>query len=204
MTILLRRGWFAVDAPLLVRLARQLAATAAMALVLAAVLPVFAPMCAGGLLSRLEGLAGLVGAGLVSFFAAAFGSGALDKRRLAPATAPRTGRSARSGRRHLIETEPQCASSRASSRPATFTSATIWARSATGCGCRTRSRRQAGESLYFLADLHAISHAARSRPNFRPTRARWWRRWSPAGSIPSARSCSTRRRSPRMPSCSGC
>jgi putative peptidoglycan lipid II flippase len=82
--ILAGRGWFAPDMQLLARLARQLAATAAMALMLVAVLPVLAPMCAGGFGARVLGLAGLVGAGLASFLAAALLTGALDKQRLAP------------------------------------------------------------------------------------------------------------------------
>ena len=45
-----------------------------------------------------------------------------------------------------------CASSPASSRPATCTSAISSARSCAGCGCRTRR-----ECLFFLADLHALT-----------------------------------------------
>jgi putative peptidoglycan lipid II flippase len=81
--ILGMRGWFRIDAPLLLRIARQLAATAAMALALLAVLPVLQPLCSGSVVSRLAGLGGLVGAGLAAFFAAALVTGALDKRRLA-------------------------------------------------------------------------------------------------------------------------
>jgi putative peptidoglycan lipid II flippase len=83
IVILRLRGWFAIDAALLLRLARQLAATAAMATVLAVLLPVLQPLCTGGVISRLAGLGGLVGAGLAAFAAAALLTGALDKQRLA-------------------------------------------------------------------------------------------------------------------------
>jgi putative peptidoglycan lipid II flippase len=81
--ILAARGWFRIDARLLSGLARQLAATGAMALALLAVQPVLAPLCTGNFASRAAGLSGLIGAGLASFFAAALVTGALDRQRLA-------------------------------------------------------------------------------------------------------------------------
>jgi putative peptidoglycan lipid II flippase len=100
VVILWLRGWFAIDARLLSRLARQLAATAAMALVLVSVLPLMAPLCTGSLVSRLAGLGGLVGAGLAAFLAAALLTGALDKRRIA--TLGRRGRAASAS----LQTDP--------------------------------------------------------------------------------------------------
>ncbi len=60
-----------------------------------------------------------------------------------------------------------------------------------------------GQCLYFLADLHAISQPHVPADLAANTRE-MVPRWSPAGSIPIARSCSTRPRCRSTPNCNGC
>ncbi|MBC7284957.1 lipid II flippase MurJ, partial [Hoeflea sp.] len=93
--ILHRRGWFQWTARLTGRIARQLLATVAMGAVLYGTMGLLAGQFDGGVLERAGALAALVLAGLVTFFAAAWIVGALDKdmvaqlrrRRPAPAKA---------------------------------------------------------------------------------------------------------------------
>jgi len=82
VTILRLRGWFRLTGEVAGRIARQLLATLAMVAVLQEMLPLFADWYAAGFFARLTALAALMGAGLVTFFAAAFLTGALDKQRL--------------------------------------------------------------------------------------------------------------------------
>jgi len=77
--ILHRRGWFHFTARLASRIARQIIATAAMALVLWLLMPPLAPYYGGGVIERIWSLGLLVGLGMVVFFAAAWLTGALDK-----------------------------------------------------------------------------------------------------------------------------
>ena len=77
--VLQLRGWFSVTGKLIGRIARQAAATAAMAGVLAVMTPRMEPLWSGGTLARAGALAALVGGGGVAFFAAAVLFGALDK-----------------------------------------------------------------------------------------------------------------------------
>ena len=81
--ILQRRGWFHFSLQLGSRIVRQLIATAAMAAVLWLLVPMLAGHYSGGVVERVWSLAALVGAGMATFFAAAFLTGALDKRLLA-------------------------------------------------------------------------------------------------------------------------
>jgi putative peptidoglycan lipid II flippase len=77
--ILHHRGWFRFSAKLAGRVARQLAATAAMSAVLWWLVPQFTAAYSGPWFGRVWSLSLLVAAGLVSFFAVAFLTGALDK-----------------------------------------------------------------------------------------------------------------------------
>lgn len=77
--ILHRRGWFRFSAKLASRIARQLAATAAMSAVLWWLVPQFTTAYSGPWFGRVWSLSLLVAAGLGTFFAVAFLTGALDK-----------------------------------------------------------------------------------------------------------------------------
>ncbi len=81
--ILHRRGWFRFTARLAGRIARQLAATAAMAAVLWWLTPQLAAHYSGPWLGRVWSLALLVAAGMAVFFVAAFATGAVDRSVLA-------------------------------------------------------------------------------------------------------------------------
>lgn len=83
VTILQVRGWFKITGKLLGRIARQLLACAVMGAVLWFLTPALAPYWSGGVFARIWSLAALVVAGAVTFFAAAFLLGALDKDLLA-------------------------------------------------------------------------------------------------------------------------
>ena len=78
-----RRGWFRFTLRLAGRIARQLAATAAMAAVLWWMMPHLSPYYAGSWLERIWSLAALVFAGLAVFAVGAFATGAVDKSVLA-------------------------------------------------------------------------------------------------------------------------
>jgi len=67
ITLLHRRGHFALDARARTRLPRMLGAAVGMGVVLVLIEPLIAPALAGGLALRLFGLTVLVGAGLVAF-----------------------------------------------------------------------------------------------------------------------------------------
>lgn len=82
-TVLQLRGWFTMTRALAGRIARQTAATAVMAGVLAVLVGPLQPLWTGGALARVGALAALVAAGLLAFFAAAFLFGALDRDLLA-------------------------------------------------------------------------------------------------------------------------
>ncbi len=92
--ILHRRGWFHFTWKLASKIARQLVATMAMALLLAWLMPVLAPHFAGSWHERVWSLALLVGVGLASFFAVAFLTGAVDKSVLAQLRRRRSARTA--------------------------------------------------------------------------------------------------------------
>lgn len=77
--ILHHRGWFRFSAKLAGRVARQLAATAAMSAVLWWLVPQFNAAYSGPWFGRVWSLSLLVAAGLISFFAVAVLIGALDK-----------------------------------------------------------------------------------------------------------------------------
>ena len=77
------RGWFRITAPLVSRIARQLAAAGIMALALWTLVPVLAPYYGGTALERAGSLALLVAAGGAVFFGTAWLVGALDKSHLA-------------------------------------------------------------------------------------------------------------------------
>lgn len=77
--VLHRRGWFRMGAALIVRIARQLAATAAMAVALWWLVPRLSGHYSGSAIERAWSLALLVGAGAVVFFVCAWLFGALDK-----------------------------------------------------------------------------------------------------------------------------
>lgn len=77
------RGWFHFTLPLALRIARQLIATAVMALALWWIMPLMAGRYAGNVIERIWSLSALVGTGLAVFFATAFATGALDKALLA-------------------------------------------------------------------------------------------------------------------------
>ena len=77
--ILHHRGWFRFSAKLAGRVARQLAATAAMSAVLWWLVPQFTAAYSGPWFGRVWSLSLLVAAGLISFFAVAVLTGALDK-----------------------------------------------------------------------------------------------------------------------------
>ena len=81
--ILQIRGWFQLTGKLASRIARQIAATAAMAGVLMVLTPLLEPLWTGGAAARVGALTALVMAGAAVFFAAAFLLGALDKDLLA-------------------------------------------------------------------------------------------------------------------------
>jgi putative peptidoglycan lipid II flippase len=78
-TVLQMRGWFRFTGKLAGRIGRQLIATAAMAAVLWALMPLMASRYGGNVIERDWSLGVLVSAGLVVFFAAAWLVGALDK-----------------------------------------------------------------------------------------------------------------------------
>ncbi len=78
-TMLHRRGWFRFTARLGGRIARQVLATAAMALALYLLMPLLANRYGGGVFERVWSLGALVGTGLVVFFGVAWLLGALDK-----------------------------------------------------------------------------------------------------------------------------
>jgi len=82
-TMLHLRGWFRLTPRLASRLARQLAATAVMALALWALMPLLGAYYAGDVLERVGALLMLVGTGGIVFFAVAWLLGALDKSHLA-------------------------------------------------------------------------------------------------------------------------
>ncbi len=82
-TVLQLRGWFTMTGRLAGRIARQIAATAVMAGLLALMAPRMEAMWSGGTLPRIGALVALVLAGGAAFFAAAFLFGALDKSLLA-------------------------------------------------------------------------------------------------------------------------
>jgi putative peptidoglycan lipid II flippase len=92
--ILHRRGWFHFTGKLAGRIGRQLVATAAMAAVLAALMPRLAPFFSGSAIERALSLALLVGAGLAVFFGIAWIVGALDKDLLAQLRRRRPARTA--------------------------------------------------------------------------------------------------------------
>ena len=71
-----RRGHFAIDAQLRRRAIRLLAATLAMAAMLAVLAPMLDPFVGGGLVPRVAGLAVLIGAGAICYFGCAFLFGA--------------------------------------------------------------------------------------------------------------------------------
>jgi putative peptidoglycan lipid II flippase len=77
--ILHRRGWFHFTGALAGKVARQLAATAAMTAVLWSMMPLLAERYGGPWWDRIWSLAALVLAGGAVFFIAAFALGALDK-----------------------------------------------------------------------------------------------------------------------------
>ncbi len=77
--ILHRRGWFHFTSKLAGRIARQLAATGAMAGVLWLIMPLMASHYGGGVLERIWSLGVLVSAGAIVFFVTAYLTGALDK-----------------------------------------------------------------------------------------------------------------------------
>ncbi len=81
--ILHARGWFRFTLPLGLKIARQIAATAAMAAALWWAMPLLADRYGGNVIERVWSLALLVGLGLGVFFAVAFLTGALDKALLA-------------------------------------------------------------------------------------------------------------------------
>ncbi len=78
-TVLQMRGWFRFTAKLGGRIARQIVAAAVMGAVLWYLVPLMATRYSGTVLERVWSLAGLVGAGAVTFFAVAWVIGALDK-----------------------------------------------------------------------------------------------------------------------------
>ncbi|HNJ47432.1 MAG TPA: murein biosynthesis integral membrane protein MurJ [Novosphingobium sp.] len=92
--ILHRRGWFHFTWKLAGKIARQLIASAVMAALLAWLMPVLTPHFAGNWHERVWSLALLVGAGLATFFAVAFLTGAVDKSVLAQLRRRRSARTA--------------------------------------------------------------------------------------------------------------
>ena len=92
--ILHRRGWFRFTWPLAGRIARQLLATAAMSALLWWLTPQLAAHYAGPWHDRVWSLALLVIGGMAVFFAAAFATGAVDKRVLAQLRRRRSARTA--------------------------------------------------------------------------------------------------------------
>lgn len=81
--ILHRRGWFHFTWRLVGKIARQLIATLVMSALLYWLMGLLSPHFGAGWFERVWSLCLLVGAGLVSFFAVAFATGALDKSVLA-------------------------------------------------------------------------------------------------------------------------
>jgi len=77
--ILHRRGWFHFTGKLAGKIARQLAATGAMALALHYTMPLLADRFGGSVFERAWSLAALVALGMAVFFVAAYLLGALDK-----------------------------------------------------------------------------------------------------------------------------
>jgi len=77
--VLQLRGWFHFTGKLAGRIARQVAATAAMAALLAWIMPMMADRYGGSVIERVWSLSVLVISGMVVFFAAAWAIGALDK-----------------------------------------------------------------------------------------------------------------------------
>jgi putative peptidoglycan lipid II flippase len=82
-TLLHRRGWFHMTGKLAGRIARQMIATLAMSALLWWLMPLMADRYGGNVVERVWALTVLVGAGLVTFFAVAYGVGAIDKDLLA-------------------------------------------------------------------------------------------------------------------------
>jgi len=74
-----KRGWFHFTAKLGGKIARQLAATIVMSVVLWLLMPVLAPYFSGSVIDRICSLVALVGLGMAVFFGAAYAAGALDK-----------------------------------------------------------------------------------------------------------------------------
>lgn len=81
--LLHRRGWFHFSAKLAGKVARQIVATAVMAAVLFALMPLMARHYGGHVFERVWSLAILVGLGMTVFFVTAWLIGALDKELLA-------------------------------------------------------------------------------------------------------------------------
>ncbi len=73
------RGWFHFTGKLAGRIARQILASAAMGGVLYWLVPLMADRYGGNVIERIWSLGVLVGAGLITFFVAAWVLGALDK-----------------------------------------------------------------------------------------------------------------------------
>lgn len=82
-SILHKRGHYRLDARLLFRVARQLAAAAIMAAALLAARDPLLPYFAGGVIERAASVLGLVLAGVAVYFVAAWAIGAIDRDRIA-------------------------------------------------------------------------------------------------------------------------
>ena len=89
--ILHRRGWFHFTTRLAGRIARQLAASAAMAGALLWLMPRLSPYFGGSVIERIWSLAVLVGSGMTIFFVVAYMIGAVDKTMLTQLSRRRPG-----------------------------------------------------------------------------------------------------------------
>ncbi len=77
--ILQRRGWFHFSGKLAFKILRQMISTAAMGAVLWYLVVPLAPYFGGSVIDKVWSLAALVAAGMITFFGAAYITGALDK-----------------------------------------------------------------------------------------------------------------------------
>src|SRR5690606_22678411 len=157
--ILHRKGLFRLTGQVAGRIARIILAAAAMAAALYYAIPLAGDAFIGGVFERIAALGALVPTGAIIFFGCAVLFGVVNRDAVGQL------------RRRKLSIQPglsTCGRYRPASPPEICTSAIIWARSATGCACRTRWRATSSIS----APICTRSRCRTSPPSSPPTRAR--------------------------------
>ena len=166
--VLHRRGHLALDARLRRKLWRIAAAAAMMAIGLWFGGRIADPWLTGGIAMRIVRARAAVRRGRSSIRAGVGAAGCVSHRRHQGTGAPLP--------RGVTDRIRSCASFPASSPRAIFTSAIIWARSATGCGCRTKSRRAPTGIACSSLPTSTPSPCRTTPPSLAARRAKWRRR----------------------------